>query len=73
MMDPQVDILGVGCVAVDELYYVADYPTADSKAEVLRTERHCEHDDYEGRLFHDSVCRTQVTLHGQTRLRGCLC
>ena len=30
-----VDILGMGCVAVDDLVYVADYPPADSKTQVL--------------------------------------
>jgi sugar/nucleoside kinase (ribokinase family) len=35
------DILGLGCVAIDELLYVASYPAADSKAKVLRWERHC--------------------------------
>jgi len=36
----QIDVLGFGCVAVDDLCYVAAYPTkADAKARVLRTER----------------------------------
>ncbi len=36
-----IDILGLGCVAVDDLVYVADYPSADSKTQVLRRERQC--------------------------------
>ena len=36
-----IDILGLGCVAVDDLVYVADYPTADSKTQVLGRERQC--------------------------------
>ena len=37
----QIDILGLGCTAVDELVYVAAYPPADTKTRVLRRERHC--------------------------------
>jgi ribokinase len=40
-MTQTLDILGLGCVAIDELLYVAAYPPADSKAQVLRWERHC--------------------------------
>jgi len=40
-MGSPIDILGVGCVAVDDLVYVADYPAADSKTQVLGRERHC--------------------------------
>ncbi len=35
------DVLGLGCVAVDDLLYVATYPAADAKARVLRRERQC--------------------------------
>jgi sugar/nucleoside kinase (ribokinase family) len=35
------DILGLGCVAIDDLLYVAAYPPADAKVPVLRRERHC--------------------------------
>jgi len=36
-----IDILGLGCVAVDELLYVDRYPSADAKTQVLRRERQC--------------------------------
>jgi len=35
------DVLGLGCVAVDDLLYVDTYPAADAKARVLRRERQC--------------------------------
>ncbi len=35
------DILGLGCVAVDDLLYVAAYPPADAKVPVRRRERQC--------------------------------
>src|SRR5436309_4528292 len=35
------DILGLGCVAIDELLYVPEYPLADSKVRVRRRERQC--------------------------------
>jgi sulfofructose kinase len=35
------DVLGLGCTAVDELLYVAAYPPADSKEQVLRRARQC--------------------------------
>jgi len=35
------DVLGLGCVAVDDLLYVSTYPPADAKARVLRRERQC--------------------------------
>lgn len=35
------DVLGLGCVAVDELLYVDAYPPADSKTPVRRRERQC--------------------------------
>jgi sugar/nucleoside kinase (ribokinase family) len=40
-MAPLFDILGFGCVAVDDLLYVESYPPADAKAPVLRRERQC--------------------------------
>ena len=40
-MSHAIDILGLGCVAVDDLLYVASYPPADSKTPVQRRERHC--------------------------------
>ncbi len=36
-----MDILGIGCAAVDDVLYVSGYPVADSKAEVNRRERRC--------------------------------
>jgi sugar/nucleoside kinase (ribokinase family) len=35
------DILGIGCVAVDELLYVSDFPAPDTKVRVNRRERSC--------------------------------
>lgn len=35
------DILGLGCTAVDEILYVAEFPRADVKTRVLARERHC--------------------------------
>jgi sugar/nucleoside kinase (ribokinase family) len=40
-MNPEYDVLGLGCVAIDDLLYVAGYPAADSKTPVQRRERHC--------------------------------
>lgn len=40
-MAPAVDILGIGCVAVDDLLYVGRYPAPDGKVRVERRERHC--------------------------------
>lgn len=37
----QFDVLGLGCAAVDDILYVAEYPPADAKIHVLRRERHC--------------------------------
>ena len=34
-----LDVLGLGCVAVDDLLYVAAYPPPDAKVQVLRRER----------------------------------
>ena len=35
------DILGLGCVAVDDLLYVPSFPAADSKVQVSKWERQC--------------------------------
>jgi sugar/nucleoside kinase (ribokinase family) len=35
------DVLGIGCVAVDDLLHVAAYPPADAKVRVSRRERQC--------------------------------
>src|SRR5262245_66114515 len=40
-LQAEIDILGLGAVAVDDLSYVAAYPPADAKVSVLRSERHC--------------------------------
>ncbi|HEV3446724.1 MAG TPA: PfkB family carbohydrate kinase [Gemmataceae bacterium] len=40
-MNPTFDILGLGCVAIDELLYVDGYPHADTKVQVRRSERQC--------------------------------
>ncbi len=37
----RLDVLGLGCTAVDELLYVQAIPPADGKARVLRSERQC--------------------------------
>lgn len=39
--DGQYDVLGLGCVAVDDLLFVPRHPTPDSKLQVIRRERHC--------------------------------
>jgi sugar/nucleoside kinase (ribokinase family) len=39
--DAPWDILGLGCVAVDDLLYVPSYPPADAKVRVRRRERQC--------------------------------
>jgi sugar/nucleoside kinase (ribokinase family) len=36
-----LDVLGLGCVAVDDLLFVAAYPPADAKVQVRRRERQC--------------------------------
>jgi sugar/nucleoside kinase (ribokinase family) len=35
------DILGLGCIAVDDLLYVATYPAPDTKTRIVRSERQC--------------------------------
>ncbi len=40
-MDTQHDVLGLGCVAVDDLLYVAEYPAPDAKVQVRHRERQC--------------------------------
>jgi len=37
----RIDVLGLGCTAVDEILYVPHYPPADGKVEVRVRERHC--------------------------------
>ncbi len=37
----KIDVLGLGCAAVDELVYVASFPLADRKEPVLRRARSC--------------------------------
>jgi sugar/nucleoside kinase (ribokinase family) len=37
----RLDVLGLGCTAVDEIIYVQNWPQADMKTRVLRRERHC--------------------------------
>jgi len=41
MMKPTFDILGLGCVAIDDLLYVDSYPAADTKVQIRRHERQC--------------------------------
>jgi ribokinase len=36
-----IDVLGLGCVAVDDLIYVESFPAPDAKTPVLRAERQC--------------------------------
>ena len=40
MAAPALDVLGLGCTAIDDLLYVASYPAADTKMPVRRRERH---------------------------------
>lgn len=35
------DVLGLGCVAIDDLLFLAEYPAPDSKVPVTRRERQC--------------------------------
>ena len=37
----RIDVLGLGCAAVDDLVYVASFPRADRKEPVLRRARRC--------------------------------
>lgn len=39
--DRKIDVLGLGCIAVDDLLYVKAYPAADAKTAVLRRDRQC--------------------------------
>jgi sugar/nucleoside kinase (ribokinase family) len=34
-----IDVLGLGCAAIDDLLYVAAYPPADTKTQILRRDR----------------------------------
>lgn len=36
-----LDVLGLGCAAVDDLLYVPAYPPADAKVQVRRRESQC--------------------------------
>lgn len=38
---PAIDVLGLGCVAVDDLKYVAAFPAADGKQQVHGRQRQC--------------------------------
>ncbi len=38
---PALDVLGLGCTAVDDLLFVPHFPAADAKLRVRRRERHC--------------------------------
>ncbi len=40
-MTSAYDILGLGCVAVDDLLYADAYPVADAKVQIRRRERQC--------------------------------
>src|ERR1044071_3929876 len=37
----KLDVLGLGCAAVDDIFYVEQYPPPDAKIHVLKRERHC--------------------------------
>ena len=39
--EKQFDVLGLGCVAVDDLIYVEEFPPPDAKTPVRRIERQC--------------------------------
>lgn len=38
---PEIDILGLGAVAIDDLIFIDAYPLPDQKVPVIRRERHC--------------------------------
>jgi sulfofructose kinase len=40
-MRPKFDLLTLGAVAVDDLFYIGAYPGPDEKTPVLRRQRHC--------------------------------
>ncbi len=40
-MNKTIDVLGLGCVAVDDLLTVGEYPPADAKVPILRADRQC--------------------------------
>ena len=40
-MRPKFDVLALGAVAVDDLFYIASYPGPDEKTPILRGERRC--------------------------------
>jgi len=39
--EPAFNILGLGCTAVDDLFYVPSYPAPDTKMQIRRRERQC--------------------------------
>jgi hypothetical protein len=41
LMTKSIDILGLGCVAVDDLLYVSSFPAANTNVRVLNSERQC--------------------------------
>src|SRR5580704_15100960 len=40
-MRPKFDVLALGAVAVDDLYYIDSYPGPDEKAPIRRRQRQC--------------------------------
>ncbi len=38
-MSAKFDILGIGCVSVDDLMVIGSYPQADAKLRISRSER----------------------------------
>ena len=57
-----IDVLGLGCTAVDDLLYVPQYPAEDTKMRVRRRERQC-----------GGLCATALVAAarlGATALRG---
>jgi ribokinase len=40
-MQPPIKILGLGCVTVDDLLYVDEYPAADTKTQIRSRDRQC--------------------------------
>jgi len=40
-MRPKYDVLALGAVAVDDLFYIDSYPGPDEKTPILRRQRHC--------------------------------
>ncbi|HSY42753.1 MAG TPA: PfkB family carbohydrate kinase, partial [Candidatus Acidoferrum sp.] len=40
-MRPKFDVLALGAVAVDDLFYIDSYPAPDEKMPILRRQRQC--------------------------------